>query len=192
MTLGEGFVILQNSPSRSDLTVMTNNQAHAFLKAKDDAVEWMDRLLRSIRGWKKKIDYEHFEKQLEPLRNLDRQWKDDLDDVQFNLLKSLFCFGLCLPSEIRRDGEEDLEAPDAGQAQSQMDPQPQRSRPQGQSVPDQAYPPQKSMSTLLQKLRGRRPSTSANVASKESHTSAGIPSLDSIPQDQRMYKEGVV
>lgn len=67
----------------------------------DDLVNWLMKLQIEVRKWKKKIDYWHFEKQLTPLRNYEREWQEEIDPQSLSFLRSLLCFGLCLPSELR-------------------------------------------------------------------------------------------
>lgn len=110
---------LKHIPSKAELDEMGPERRFEMEVMGDDLLNWLSRVLVEIRSWKKKIDYWHFEKQLtvslvlrvteaiklmlmlQPLRNLDREWIEEIDSASMALLRSLLCFGLCLPKDVR-------------------------------------------------------------------------------------------
>ena len=167
------YQFLKHIPSQEEIAQMGPERSLQMEVMGQDIAHWLDRMIIELRKWKKKIDYWHFEKQLavcpllllsalvpllmlllsytQPLRNLDREWQEEIDSSSMSILRSLLCFGLCLPKDHRttlRHGQLITSSALSTPAVPNI-PDPKSSG--SQQNPSAAYPPQQPMQ--MQQIR---------------------------------------
>ena len=155
-------------PSSEEIAQMGPERTLQMELMGGEIAHWLDRMSIEMRKWKKKIDYWHFEKQLtviliflsfprlvfaelvtnmskQPLRNLDREWQEEIDSSSMSMLRSLLCFGLCLPKDQRTSIRHGQLRTASAQSTPAMQNMSDSARRQPMRTRDAAYPPRQQI-----------------------------------------------